>query len=85
MRKFLLIVALALGTATAHADNGMLYFGAGVNIDILRDISVPYGGGISPTLDSVNWKAWVGCVRSARSRLRPTTSILASRTWAAMA
>jgi hypothetical protein len=55
MRKLLLVLALALGTGAAHADNGLLYVGAGVSNDNLRDIAAT-----NSNLNSTNWKAWAG-------------------------
>jgi len=55
MRKLLLIMVLALGAGAAHADNGMLYVGAGITNDNLRDIAAT-----NSNLNSTNWKVWAG-------------------------
>jgi hypothetical protein len=55
MRKLLLVTLLALGPVVAQADNGMLYVGAGVTNDSLRDIALT-----SSNLDSTSWKVWAG-------------------------
>ncbi|MGP8034823.1 MAG: outer membrane beta-barrel protein [Steroidobacteraceae bacterium] len=55
MRKLLLACALALGASVAQADNGMLYLGAGLTNDNLRDIAAT-----NSNLDSTNWKVWAG-------------------------
>jgi hypothetical protein len=55
MRKLLPALALALGASVAHADDGMLYIGAGLTNDNLRDIAAT-----NSNLDSTNWKVWAG-------------------------
>lgn len=55
MRKLLLVMVLALGAGVAQADNGMLYIGAGLSNDNLRDIAAT-----NSTLSSTNWKVWAG-------------------------
>jgi hypothetical protein len=55
MRKLLFVMVLALGAGVAHADNGMLYVGAGLTNDNLRDIAAT-----NSNLDSTNWKVWAG-------------------------
>ena len=55
MRKLLFTLLLALGAGVAHADNGLLYLGAGVANDNLRDIAAT-----NSNLNSTNWKVWAG-------------------------
>jgi hypothetical protein len=55
MRKLLLLIVLALGAGVAQADNGMLYVGAGVSNDNLKDITAT-----NSNLNSTNWKVWAG-------------------------
>ena len=55
MRKLLVVMVLALGAGVAHADNGMLYVGAGLTNDKLRDIAAT-----NSNLNSTNWKVWAG-------------------------
>ncbi|HEY2274237.1 MAG TPA: outer membrane beta-barrel protein [Steroidobacteraceae bacterium] len=55
MRKFVVLLALALGAGAAHADNGLLYVGAGVSNDNLKDITAT-----NSSLNSTNWKVWAG-------------------------
>jgi hypothetical protein len=55
MRKFLLLLALALGAGAAQADNGTLYVGAGIVRDNLQDIAAT-----NSSLNSTNWKIWAG-------------------------
>jgi OOP family OmpA-OmpF porin len=55
MRKVLPFIALAFGAGVAQADNGLLYVGAGVSRDSLRDIAATNGN-----LDSTDWKVWAG-------------------------
>ena len=57
MRKLALVLALsqALGASVAEADNGLLYLGAGVARDNLRDIAAT-----NSNLNSTNWKVWAG-------------------------
>jgi hypothetical protein len=55
MRRLLLVLAVALGTGAAHADNGLLYLGAGVSRDNLKDVTAT-----ASDLNSTNWKVWAG-------------------------
>jgi hypothetical protein len=55
MRKLLIATVLTLGAGIAHADNGMLYLGAGITRDTLKDIAATNGD-----LDSTNWKIYAG-------------------------
>jgi hypothetical protein len=55
MRKLLLLFVLALGAGAAQADNGLVYVGAGVSNDNLRDIAAT-----NSNLNSTNWKVWAG-------------------------
>ena len=55
MRRLLIVTVLALGAAIARADNGMLYLGAGITRDTLKDIAATNGD-----LDSTNWKVYAG-------------------------
>lgn len=55
MRRLLLIMLLALGADVARADNGMLYIGAGLTNDNLRDIALT-----NSNLNSTDWKLWAG-------------------------
>jgi hypothetical protein len=55
MRKLLLALALTLAAGAAHADNGLLYIGAGLTNDNLRDIAAT-----NSNLSSTNWKVWAG-------------------------
>ncbi len=55
MRKLLLAVALTFAAGVAQADNGMLYLGAGLTNDNLRDIAAT-----NSNLSSTNWKVWAG-------------------------
>ena len=55
MRKLLALRALLLGGGVAQADNGLVYLGAGVSRDNLKDIQAT-----ASDLNSTNWKAWVG-------------------------
>jgi hypothetical protein len=55
MRKLLALLALALGGGVAHADNGLLYLGAGVSRDNLKDVTAT-----AADLNSTNWKVWAG-------------------------
>ena len=50
-----LSLVLALGVSAARADDGLLYIGAGLTNDNLRDIAAT-----NSNLNSTNWKAWVG-------------------------
>jgi hypothetical protein len=53
MRKFLALLALALGAGAAHADK--LYVGAGIANDNLKDVTAT-----ASNLNSTNWKVWAG-------------------------
>jgi hypothetical protein len=55
MRKLLLALALTLAAGAAYADNGLLYIGAGLTNDDLRDIAAT-----NSNLSSTNWKVWAG-------------------------
>ena len=55
MRKFVALLALAVGAGAAHADNGLLYVGAGISNDNLKDITAT-----NSSLSSTNWKVWAG-------------------------
>ena len=51
MRKLLLALLLPLGAGAAHAGNGLLYVGAGLTNDNLRDVVAT-----NSNLDSTSWK-----------------------------
>jgi hypothetical protein len=55
MRKLLLALALTLAAGAAYADDGLLYIGAGLTNDDLRDIAAT-----NSNLSSTNWKVWAG-------------------------
>jgi hypothetical protein len=55
MRRSLPVIALMLGASAARADNGLLYVGAGISRDSLRDITAT-----NSNLDSTDWKVWAG-------------------------
>jgi Outer membrane protein beta-barrel domain len=55
MRKLLLALVLSLAAGAAHADDGLLYLGAGLTNDDLRDIAAT-----NSNLSSTNWKVWAG-------------------------
>lgn len=55
MRKSLALLVLACGAGAAQADNGLLYLGAGVANDNLKDVTAT-----NSNLNSTNWKAWAG-------------------------
>jgi hypothetical protein len=57
MRTLILLTALALGTGTAHAENGFFYLGVGVVRNSLSDITSI--GGL-PDLKNTSWKAYGG-------------------------
>lgn len=57
MRITLLATLLVLAASAAHADNGLLYVGAGVSKDKLSNIA-PTGG--LADIDSTSWKLAVG-------------------------
>ena len=55
MPKVLPLVLLALAASAAHADNGLLYLGAGIANDSLKDVTAT-----NSDLNSTNWKVWAG-------------------------
>lgn len=55
MRRLLFALMVALAASVAQADNGMLYLGAGLSNDNLRDIAAT-----NSSLNSTSWKAWAG-------------------------
>jgi Outer membrane protein beta-barrel domain len=58
MRRVLLVAVLAFGATVAQADdngNGMLYVGAGISRDSLKDITAT-----DSDLDSTSWKVMAG-------------------------
>lgn len=56
MRRVLLAAVLALGAAVAQADdNGLLYVGAGISRDNLKDITAT-----DSNLNSTSWKVMAG-------------------------
>jgi len=59
MRRLLIVIVLALGAGVAQADdnssNGMLYIGAGITRDTVKDITATNGD-----LNSTNWKVYAG-------------------------
>jgi len=55
MRRLWPVLALALGAAAAHADNGTFYVGAGISRDNIKDITAT-----ASDFNSTNWKAWAG-------------------------
>ena len=55
MRRVLLVAVLALGAGVAQADNGLLYVGAGISRDSLKDITAT-----DSSLDSTSWKVLAG-------------------------
>ena len=55
MRGFLIALVLTLGAGVARADNGLLYVGAGIANDKLRDVTAT-----NSNLNSTNWKVWAG-------------------------
>jgi hypothetical protein len=55
MRRVLLGAVLALGAAVAQADNGLLYVGAGISRDNLKDIAAT-----GSSLDRTSWKVLAG-------------------------
>jgi hypothetical protein len=58
MRRLVLLTGLALGASVAQADNGSLYFGAGVTSNKLNDIVVR--GTAFPDIHSSSWKVFAG-------------------------
>ena len=55
MRRRLAATVLALGVGIAQADEGLLYIGAGISRDNLKDIAA-----INGDLNSTNWKVMAG-------------------------
>jgi len=55
MRRLLPVAALALAAGAAHADDEMLYVGAGILRDNVSDIAT-----INSSLNATSWKAFVG-------------------------
>jgi hypothetical protein len=55
MRRLLIVTVLALGAGIAQADNGLVYLGAGITRDTLKDIAATNGD-----LNSTNWKVYAG-------------------------
>ena len=55
MRRLLIVSVLALAAGIARADNGLLYVGAGITRDTLKDITAT-----GSDLDSTNWKVMAG-------------------------
>jgi OmpA family protein len=55
MMKVLLVSVLAFGAGVAQADNGLLYVGAGISRDTLKDITAT-----NSDLDSTSWKVLAG-------------------------
>jgi hypothetical protein len=55
MRSVLLVTVLMLGAGVAQADNGLLYIGAGISRDTLKDIAAT-----DSSLDSTSWKVLAG-------------------------
>ena len=58
MRRFLLLIVLALGASAARADNGSFYFGAGISKDKLSDIA--NSGTNFADIDNTSWKVFAG-------------------------
>lgn len=58
MRRFLLLIVLALGASAARADNGLLYLGAGISKDKLSGIA--NAGTNFADIDNTSWKAFAG-------------------------
>ena len=58
MRTPLLAIALVLGAGAARADNGYVYFGAGISRDKVSDIV--HGGTTFADIDSTSWKLYGG-------------------------
>ena len=58
MRRFLLVIALALGASAAYADNGSFYIGAAISKDKLSDIANQ--GTNFADIDSTSWKLYAG-------------------------
>jgi len=57
MRRLLLTLGLAFGASVAQADNGLIYAGAGIVRDDLRDVTA---GSVSSDIKSTSWKAYAG-------------------------
>jgi hypothetical protein len=55
MPRLLAALVLALAAGVAQADNGLLYVGAGITRDSLKDITA-----INGDLDSTDWKVMAG-------------------------
>lgn len=55
IHRLLLALVLALGAGLAHADNGIVYLGAGLSNDNLRDVAAT-----NSNLNSTSWKVWAG-------------------------
>jgi len=55
MRRLLLIAVVALGATAAHADNGLVYVGAGVLRDKLSDVAAT-----NSDFDETSWKVLAG-------------------------
>jgi len=55
MRRLLLSLALALAAGAAHADDGLLYLGAGIANDDIKDVAAT-----NSDLISTNWRVWAG-------------------------
>lgn len=58
MRRFLLVIALALGAGAAWADDGTFYAGAGISKNKLSDIANQ--GTNFADIDSTSWKVFAG-------------------------
>ena len=58
MRTPLLAIALVLGAGAARADNGYVYFGAGISRDKVSDIV--HGGTTFADIDGTSWKLYGG-------------------------
>ena len=57
MRSVLLTLGFAFAASVAQADNGLVYAGAGIVRDDLRDITA---GSVSTDIKSTSWKAYAG-------------------------
>jgi OmpA-like transmembrane domain len=55
MRRLLFVPVLALGASAAQADEGLLYVGAGIVRDNLKDVAA-----INSDFNSTDWKVMVG-------------------------
>jgi hypothetical protein len=58
MYRLLLVIALALVSSAAQADNGYFYVGGGISKDKLSDIA--NSGTNFADIDSTSWKAFAG-------------------------